>query len=211
MKLESYQIPESFQSYLEQFEEDPETAISRLENHTQKRKTGAIGYFFLSWLYHKNGQDDKAIAASLQARILAPGSTFLEKLPYFLSHPQKFEAWEPEIETFSFANTEKTKSREFSHPISDLDVLISKLSGVERKRIKPDFSDADDKDLGAESTHVEDIVSETLAVIHEKQKNYSGAIQTYEKLKRNNPEKEDHFNTQIERIQKKIDDNAGEE
>jgi len=204
MKLEPYQIPESFQSYIEQFRNDPDTAITRLENHIQKRKTGAIGFFFLAWLYQQNDQNDKAVDAAVQARILAPGSKYLEKLPYFLSHPDRFEAWEPASETFNFNATHSKKENEFSHPINDIDLLISKLSGAERKRIKPDLKKDNDVDLGAESAHVDDIVTETLAVIHEKQQNYKSAIKTYEKLKRNNPEREEHFNNQIERLKDKV-------
>ncbi len=206
MKLESYQIPESYQSYLEQFENEPDAAISRLEKHVAKRKKGAVGYFFLSWLYQKNDQPQKAVQSAVQARILAPGSKYFEKLPYFLSHPKQFEAWAPDDEHLSFYAETDSKTIESTHPIHDLDSLISKLSAVERKRIKPDFSESDqDKDLGVESEKVDDIVTETLAVIHEKQKNYSDAIETYKKLIRTNPHKEEHFQKQIRRLKKKLD------
>lgn len=209
MKLESYQIPESYKSYLEQFKEEPDAAISRLEQHVKKRKKGAVGYFFLSWLYQKNNESDKAVSAAIKARILAPGSKFFEKLPYFLSHPKQFEAWIPDDKQVAFYAESAEHPIESTHPIHDLDSLISKLSAVERKRIKPDFSESEkDKDLGKESENVDDIVSETLAVIHEKQQNYEDAIATYKKLLQTNSNKEEHYQKQIDRLQNKITDQS---
>lgn len=58
----------------------------------------------------------------------------------------------------------------------------------------------DKRDLSEKSTDVDDIVTETLAVIHEKQSNYPAAIQTYERLKEANPSKEEYYSKQIKRL-----------
>lgn len=202
MDLESYQIPKSYQSYLEQFEADPEKAIERLEKRVEKRQSGAVGYFFLSWLYIKNGNREKAIESALKAKVLAPGSRFMERLPYFVQHPQSFNAWQPLI-----TKSESRKEIHFikqGYPIQDLDRLITKLSSIERKKLIQEEKESKQADLSSESIAVEDIVTETLAVIHEKQKNYSAAINTYRRLSEDKPEKQEHYDEQIERLKSKI-------
>lgn len=201
MQLKAEQIPKSLQSYVEQFEESPDTAIERLENHIQKRNTGAVGYFILSWLYHRNNQKKKAVQTALKAKIHAPGSKLMERLHYVMVHPQHFNAWEPEPKREPF---KRSKHNDRGHPIQDLDSLIAKLSSVERKRIKPDLSDEEQPDLSEESNQVEDIVSETLAVIHEKQGNFKGAIETIKKLRKSNSTKKDYYDEQIFRLQQKL-------
>jgi len=210
MELQPYQIPKSYQSYLETFDDDPEAAIKRLKNRVEKRNAGAVGYFFLAWLYLKNGDKENALDASIQAKIMAPGSELMSRLHYYISHPQSFKAWEPKKKRKPFKRDQHSYDQ--SHPIHDLDGLISKLSSVESKRIKPDIEAEDDKrDLSEKSSDVDDIVTETLAVIHEKQKNYPAAISTYERLKNINDSKADYFDEQITRLKEKLDKETAEE
>lgn len=210
MELQPYQIPKSYQSYLETFDQDPETAIVRLKNHVEKRNAGAVGYFFLAWLYLKNGDKEKALESSIQAKIMAPGSRLMCRLHYYISHPQSFNAWEPTKNRKSFKRNHH--SFDHSHPIQDLDGLIAKLSSVESRRIKPGIeADEDKRDLSENSSDVDDIVTETLAVIHEKQKNYPAAISTYERLKNVNESKSEYFNEQISRLKKKLEEETAEE
>lgn len=210
MELQPYQIPKSYQSYLETFEDDPEAAITRLKNRVEKRNAGAVGYFFLAWLHLKNGDKEKALEASIQAKIMAPGSRLMSRLHYYISHPQSFKAWEPAKNRKPFKRDQH--SYDHSHPIQDLDGLIAKLSSVETRRIKPDMEAENDKrDLSEKSSDVDDIVTETLAVIHEKQKNYPAAISTYERLKNVNESKSDYFNEQISRLKRKLEEETSEE
>lgn len=211
MQLEVHQIPKSFQGYIDQFESDPATALERLENHVVKRNTGAVGYFFLAWLYHRHGENKKAIRSALQAKMLAPGSKLMERLHYLLAHPRSFNAWEPEPKRKKFRR--ENHSYDTGHPIQDLDLLIARLSSVERKYMKDEMnrkSEGDQPDLGEQSAHVDDIVTETLAVIYEKQKNYPSAIDTYKKLRASNPSKEEHYSEQIFRLQQKIEESKKE-
>ncbi len=199
MDLKPYEIPESYKSYLAKFEKNPAEAISRLEGHIEKRNTGAVGYFFLAWLLLKNDQKQEALNAALQAKIRAPGSNFFEKLHYFISHPQTFDAWQPNPQK---KYPQKERENEISRPIQNLDSLINKLSKAENKRIKLKESEQKDHDLSEKSSEVDDIVTETLAIIHEKQKNYIAAITTYKKLIKSHPKKSDHYNKEIERLKK---------
>jgi tetratricopeptide (TPR) repeat protein len=201
MQLEAHQIPKSFQGYIDQFDTDPETAINRLEAHVSKRNTGAVGYFFLAWLYHRHGDHKQAVRSALQAKMFAPGSKLMERLHYLLVHPRSFDAWEPEPEPVNFKRDNHQNDR--GHPIQDLDSLIAKLSSVDKKRIKPDLSDKEQPDLSEQSSNVDDIVTETLAVIHEKQKNYNAAIETFKKLRRTNSAKKEYYDEQIFRLQQK--------
>lgn len=199
MNLKSFEIPESYQSYLTKFESNPEEAISRLEAHIEKRHTGAVGYFFLAWLFLKNEQKPEALDAALQAKIRAPGSDFFERLHYYISHPRAFDAWQPNpLKKVTHEGSED----EASLPIQDLDSLINKLSDAENKRIRLKEKEEDDQDLSVKSSDVDDIVTETLAVIHEKQNNYLAAIATYKKLIESHPKRTDHYEKEIARIQK---------
>jgi len=210
MQLEAHQIPKSLQSYLDQFEKEPDTAIARLENHVSKRNAGAVGYFFLAWLYHKNGDNQKAIQSALHAKVLAPGSRLMDHLHYLLAHPHAFNAWEPEPKRESFKRDNHMEDR--GHPIQDLDLLIAKLSAIEKRRIKPepDTSDKEQPDLSEASSAVDDIVTETLASIHEKQGNYQAAINTFKKLRKTDASKKEHYDEQIFRLQQKIAQNKKE-
>ena len=201
MDLESHQIPKSYQSYLEQFEENPDKAISRLTARIEKRNTGAVGYFFLAWLHLKNKNKEKALEAALSAKIMAPGSRFMERLPYFIQHPHAFEAWQPK-KTAARHKSPHSNSEE-AYPIHDLDLLISKLSSIEPRRMsEKDLKEGEQHDLSKSSVQVEDIVTETLAVIHEKQENYTAAIKTYKKLITENSSKKEYYNEQIDRLKK---------
>ena len=194
-------FPESFQAYIEQFAKEPDAAISRFEKFVKKRGQDAIGHCLLAWMYYKKGDNPKAVSNAWKAKIFAPGSPFLEQFHYFLQHPKKFKAWQPETPS------EKThldyRYDDKSHPIFDLDGLISRLSSIETRRLKKEDLTDDDTDLGSSSLKTDDIVTETLAVIHEKQKNYEAAIQTYEKLIALYPDKEKHYSKQVNRIRKK--------
>lgn len=196
--------PTSFQIYLDQFETDPDKTIKKLEQHVIKRNTGAVGYFYLAWLCHKKGDRKKAIEHAWTAKVCAPGSPLMERLHYFLSHPDSFDAWKPDQKNKYYKKEYNSGDR--SHPISDLDSLINKLSAVESKRIKlseEDLKNGVDEDLSKHSTEVDDIVTETLAGIHEKQKNFKAAIETYKQLRKSNPAKREHFDEQIFRLQQK--------
>jgi tetratricopeptide (TPR) repeat protein len=204
--LKPFEIPESYQSYLTKFETDPKEAISRLEAHIEKRNTGAVGYFFLAWLYLKNEQKQEALDAALQAKIRAPGSDFFERLHYYISHPKAFDAWQPT--PVNRTGLHREREDEPSHPIHNLDSLINKLSDAENSRIKLKEKEEEGQDLSEKSSDVDDIVTETLAVIHEKQKNFLAAIDTYKKLIKNHPKRQDHYKKEIKRIQKLKEDHS---
>ncbi|MCC5914938.1 MAG: tetratricopeptide repeat protein [Balneolaceae bacterium] len=201
MQLESHQIPQSLQGYIEQFDTDPEAALGRLENHVEKRNPGAVGYFFLAWLHHRQGNQKRAIQCAMSAKVMAPGSRLMERLHYLLTHPRTFAAWEPEA-TPGRKSVQQPFSNDRGHPIQDLDTLITKLSSVESHRIKPklDGPEGQEPDLSEASSSVDDIVTETLAGIHEKQNNYSAAIETYKKLRKANPGRKTHYDEQIFRL-----------
>mgnify|MGYP006277208013 FL=1 len=202
MKLDSSQIPKSYQSYLEAFQKDPEKTIRRLKQRIEKRNAGAVGYFFLAWLYLKQENREKALEAAISAKILAPGSDLMSRLHYFIAHPRSFKAWEPLKKQ---GEKEPTRRYEESLPIQDLNSLISKLSSAEKRKIQPQGDEENQPDLSDKSSDVEDIVTETLAVIHEKQLNYEGAIKTYKRLLEINPSRSDHYSEKIEHLKSLIE------
>lgn len=203
MDLPTGEVPESYKIYFDLFEEDPQGTIKKLENHVTRRNSGAVGYFFLAVLCRKAGNNAAAVKFALSAKILAPGSKFFSQLPYYIQHPDLFNAWVPSTNLPSFQPApRKTQS---SHPIEDLDQLITKLSGVESKRIRLSEDDAEKRDLSESSANVDDIVTETLALIHEKQKNYTAAISVYQQLKLANSSKKEVYDEKILRLQQLAD------
>lgn len=194
-------IPASLRVYLEQFESEPEEAISRLEQHVNRRGVGAVGHYLLAWLYFQNSDKASASRHAWTAKILAPGSPHLELFHYYITHPDGFKAWKPE--TVKQRYKKDFHKNDKPHPIHDLDNLINKLSAVEKERIRlseEKSSESEEINLGEEAERVDDIVTETLALIHEQQKNYTAAINTYKQLRKTAPAKKEYFDEQIFRL-----------
>lgn len=205
-----FDIPKSLASYAELFDEDPDKAATRLKKQLNKRGPDAVGHFLLAWFYHIMDRNEEALEYALQAKIYAPGSPFLGKLHYYLAHPNTFNAWEPQNLTYTGEETTPDDVQR-PGPVLDLDALIEKLSRVESRRIKvspelPNASRSTEVDTG---NNVDDIVSETLATIHETQGKTEAAIQTYKRLKELNNEKKDFYRQQISRL-KKLRDPEGD-
>ena len=197
-----FEIPKSLTSYAEHFEDEPIKATKRLKKQLKKRGPDAVGHFLLAWFYHLEGMDEQAVDEALKARIFAPGSPFFQKLHYYLSHPQAFEAWTPERVPRS-NNTPSISSNR--GPVLDLDNLIQRLSNMESKRIKPDedaVADGAPSKKADKTDDVDDIVSETLAKIHEQQGKLDAAIRAYSQLKNVRQENADHYQEQINRLEK---------
>jgi tetratricopeptide (TPR) repeat protein len=197
-----FDIPESLTSYAEHFDEDPLKATTRLKKQLNKRGPDAVGHFLLAWFYHLKGMDDQAVEEALKARIFAPGSPFFQKLHYYLSHPHSFDAWTPETSVSS--QKQSSLKTDEPGPVLNLDSLIQKLSEVESEQITPSEEKERTKKskLPVSSDDVDDIVSETLASIHENQGKTDAAIRTYKRLKELNQEKREYYNDPITRLLK---------
>lgn len=212
MKLPTGPIPESYQIYLDQFDSDPDGTLTKLENHVSKRNSGAVGYYLLAVLSRKAGRSTDAIKFALSAKILAPGSEFFKRLPYYIQHPDYFDAWVPD--STSQKIFKEKHSPESTHPIRDLDQLISKLSKAESKRIRIPENEKEVKkaaeDLSKRSAEVDDIVTETLALIHEKQGNYEAAIKVFKQLRQSNSSKREHYDEHILRLRQRLENENAE-
>jgi len=204
MELPTGPLPHSYQIYLDQFDSDPEGTLTKLENHVTKRNSGAVGYYILAVLSRNAGRASDAVKFALSAKIMAPGSEFFRRIPYFIQHPDYFEAWVPDRPARGNGSFKKQETQS-THPIKDLDQLISRLSEAETKRIRVPKADVDAKksveDLSKRSADVDDIVTETLALIHEKQGNHQAAIKVFKQLRLANSSKRDHYDSQILRLQ----------
>ena len=202
MKTIPFEIPESLKSYLVTYQDNPDKGISNLEKYLTRRRNDAAGYMLLSLLYHLSGENLKAIKTATQARTLAPGSTLLENLHYFLSHPDGFDAWIP-TESIRQSNGVEQASASAHDIALDLDTLISRLTRANQKRIK--ISDSVNGHKFSENDpEVEQLATPTLALIFEKQKKYDEAIRVYHKLVVDRPYDADRFKDQIIRLEKLI-------
>ena len=206
-----FKIPKSLASYAEHFDKEPIEATKRLKKQLKKRGPDAVGHFLLAWFYHLEDMDDQAVNEAVKARIFAPGSPFFEKLHYYLSHPHTFEAWTPDDETVS--PQKSTHSVEEPGPVLNLDSLIQKLASVESDQIRPEEKkkSKDKKEKNLSPDNVDDIVSVTLAQIHERQGKLKAAIRTYERLKELRPHKTEQFEQEIIRLKGKQGEGESEE
>ena len=200
MKSLPFELPESLRSYLVTYQDSPEKGISNLEKHVFKRRNDAIGYMLLSLLYHRSGELTKAIRTATQARTLAPGSTLLENLHYFLSHPDGFDAWVPGDHLKRVRGKDKISNTPYDVAL-DLDTLISRLTRANQKRIKISDESIENKFLD-NTPEVDQLATPTLALIYEKQKKYDEAIRMYKQLMLNRPNDAERFQTQIDRLEK---------
>lgn len=195
-----FKIPNSLASYREQYEKKPGKTIARLQNHLQKGPD-AVGYFLLGWFLLQKGSKDRAIDCALKANALAPGSPFFKKLHYFFSHPDMFDAW---LAPAPYRSAGKSRHIGRSAPALNLDSLIKKLSHLESNRFrpKPDFAPKNESLTSDSTNNAGDIVSETLAKVHEQQGNIDAAIHAYRKLKIVKKEKRSFYDKKITALQK---------
>ena len=188
-----FELPPSLDIYAEQFEEDPVRTIDKLEKHLKRRGPDAVGYFLMAWFHVQRDDMPKAIESALKAKTYAPGSPFLEYLHYFLIHPEAFQAWIPTEETVQPIN----ESSFYAQPtdfIHDLESLITRLTEAENKKITfdPDAKEPAE-DLGEHSQSVDDIATETLAYIYEKQGKIEEAKEMYQRLISMRPDKKKEY------------------
>ena len=197
MKKFPFTIPPSLNSYVEQFDNDPVRITRKLERQVSKRDPDAVGHFLLAWFHHIQDNQDRAISEALKAKTYAPGSPLMEHLHYFLLHPEQFDAKIPQ----SGKKGKKVLVQgSRSAQILDLDCLIELLEAVESQRMNYSYEEVSDEDLSEDSSDVAEIISETLAKIHEAQGNKKEAIQMYERLVIVNEDKADTYTNKIEEL-----------
>jgi tetratricopeptide (TPR) repeat protein len=196
-----FNIPQSLNSYIELFKKDQNKAVSKLKKQVKKRDPDAVGHFLLAWLHHIMQNNKEAIKEALIAKNYAPGSPLMEHLHYFLLHPEQFGAAIPKSK---YSEQKRFLQGTRRSPILDLDRLIEMLEAVESQRIQiPMNSDNDEmEDLSEEANNIEDIISETLAKIHQQQGNKKAAIKMYERLIEVNEDKADEFLNKIDELKR---------
>lgn len=199
-----FELPKSLVSYAEHFQQKPQNAILRLERQLSKRGPDAVGHFLLAWFYHMQDRNEEAVEQALKAKIYAPGSPFFEKLHYYLVHPDRFDAWVPD--TGKPARSKSGAISAEAGPVLNLDALIEKLAEVESERITLSEDEETTSSVSSDSGETDDIVSDTLANIHETQGKTEAAIKTYTRLKKLNKHKKEYYEEKIaelKEVQKK--------
>ena len=121
----------------------------------------------------------------------------MEHLHYYLLHPEQFNAKIPKT---SKIGRKVLVQGSRSAQILDLDRLIELLEAVESQRLNYSYEEVSDEDLSENSSDVAEIISETLARIHEAQGHKKEAIHMYERLVTVNEEKADTYTSKIEEL-----------
>lgn len=194
-------VPPSLASHVELFEADPDKAVTRIKQHLRRRGNDPVGYMMLAFMYQQKGEQQNALINALKARIFAPGSLFMQKLPYFLCHPDRFQAWITRVkETVKF---KESGQHDF---LKDIDNLIDILSDSEPRRIK--LSDADkpvEDQVEATNKMAQRVATETLASIYERHGNTRKAIDTYKRVAERDPARSKFCEQQIDRLSRSGD------
>ena len=92
---------------------------------------------------------------------------------------------------------------ESDEDIKDLNSLIDRLEGA-RIQPEPDFGGADPLDDIQEEEAEEEVVSETLARIYAAQKEYRAAVETYQRLAEQHPDRAQEFHRKAREMEDKL-------
>ncbi len=197
-----FKLPPSLAIYAEQFDEDRDRTMEKLDKHLARRGPDAIGHFLMAWFHVQKNEMDKAIENALKAKIYAPGSPFLEYLHYFLIHPEAFKAWRPARKNTTPAPEDDHYARPAAF-IYDLESLITRLTEAENRKITFDPDAPPAEDLSSTSERVDDIATETLAFIYEKQGKIEEAKSMYLRLMDLHPNKKEEYRQALKKLEEK--------
>ena len=196
-------LPASLLSYNELFPREPAETVRRLEQQFKKREFDPVCALLLAWFHHETGDVAKASLYAVKAKLMAPGSPFFRFTPYYLDHPEQFEARVPE------APFEGELPGFFVDRMLSLDELIERLSGGDVNRISLQegrsgaLSETEGLVTEPEAGHV--FATETLAAIYESQGEREKAAQVYALLRERLPERADVFTQKIESLREETD------
>lgn len=190
-------LPPSLVSYNELFVREPVEAIKRLENQFRKREYDPVCALLLAWFYREAGDVDTSDAFAQKARLFSPGSPFLAYSPFYLDHPENFdavvtqEAYESDLPGFYVDRT------------LSLDELIERLSSGDAGKISLQEADGSSPVENRDNSDGADenlFATETLAKIYESQGKFDAAAKVYEQLMVSKPSKSDEYRDKIESL-----------
>lgn len=196
MNLHPDDFPTPLDTIAEIHQQDPAGAIDRLDDYLVQEPGDAIAHFLMARFLHAAGLQREAVESAWKARIHAPGSLFFEKLPYFITHPRGFEAFNPhslpeppQKGKVEESVTEGQRPLPSIIDLADLDKMIDSLNQIQDPAIRLSeqeaLASAEDEitnQLIEASEQVGDIATETLAGIYEKQGHIQEAINVYKRL-----------------------------
>lgn len=124
-----------------------------------------------------------------------------------IPQPEQSSESSPSSESAPESPEEKVEMFEEEEDANDLDRLIDELESA-RIEPDPDAETAPEPDLQSEAGEV---VSETLARIHENQGNFQEAARIYAQLAEQEPERAEEFEQKAREMRKEADGSSGEE
>lgn len=191
-------LPDSIRIYLHESQTDADAVLEKLETDLQHTPSDPVLHLRQAIALKCKGRLSEASDAAWKACIHAPGSRLMQALPYYIAHPDGFDAPSiPGMEPAPPLESSRSKSVGRSIlPTQDLDRMIEHLLNLESKgRIgignpeEPEsgkrFSDQEESEAlsaGPQEGGELDVASTTLISILEAQGRHKQALQLLNRL-----------------------------
>ena len=223
-------LPDSIRRYLQEAQTDPDAVLETLKADLQRTPSDPILRLRQAIAFKCKGLLSEASDAAWQASIHAPGSRLMGALPYYIAHPDGFDAPAPpgmeEVPKQQNSRSKRTGSSIL--PTQDLDRMIERLLNLEIKgRIgigTPRGSDeSDSRNHYSEKAETEgmsaapeesgqlDVASTTLISILEAQGQHKQALQLLDRLLAGNPANMEELEEQKQRLLTSIERSTRED
>ena len=212
-------LPDSIRHYLQESQTDPDAVLERLEADLKRAPSDPVLHLRQAIALKSKGRLSEASDAAWKACIYAPGSRLMQALPYYIAHPDGFDA--PSVPGMELASPlESSRSRSVGRsilPTQDLDRMIEHLLNLESKgRIgignpnesdEPEsgkrFSEKEESEEGRDAPEEGgelDVASTTLISILEAQGQHKQALQLLNQLLGGNPPNREELEEHKQRL-----------
>lgn len=127
-------LPQAIQRSLLEAEKDPDAVLSELEHELPRSPQDPVLYLKLAVTCRQKGLLEEALEAAWRASVFAPGSALMRSLPYYIAHPDGFDApAPPEMHDGEPSVGGRVSMDSSGLSLPDLDEMIDKLLNLEHQ------------------------------------------------------------------------------
>lgn len=223
-------LPDSIRLYLQEAQTDPDAVLATLNADLERTPSDPILHLRQAIAFKCKGLVSEASDAAWLASIHAPGSRLMQALPYYIAHPDGFDAPAPPVmePVASQVSSRSNSTGSSILPTQDLDRMIERLLNLETKgRIGIGTTGGSDEP-GSRDRHPEnqepealtaaleesgqlDVASTTLISILEAQGQHKQALHLLNRLLAGNPANREELEEQKERLLSSIEKGTRED